>query len=260
MTAVMINGSIDLSIGSVMSLVGVITILLQPYGLFVAIACGIIAGILVGVLNGLLVVKGGINSFIATLATMVITKGIALVLTGSQPAKGTIKSFENIGHGYILGIPNSAILLCVSYLLCIYILKYTRFGRNDYAIGGNETSAWLAGIDVGLNKFLFFIFCSFLAAVSGIIFSSTVNAGSAVFGDQVVLTVIAGVMFGGTSLFGGRGTLIGTFQGIIVLGLIERAMIMFNTSAYWQYVIRGGIILIVITISSLTEMNETAKY
>jgi len=259
MTVVMLNGSIDLSIGSVMSLAGIITILLQPYGLVIAIAGGMIVATLVGVLNGLLVVKGGINSFIATLGTMVITKGIAFVLTGSQPIKGTIKSFENIGHGYILGVPNSALFLCILYVLCIYLLKYTRFGRNDYAIGGNELSAYLAGIHVGLYRFLFFVFCSLLAGIAGIIFSSTVNGGSAIFGDQVVLIVVAAVMLGGTSLFGGRGTLIGTFQGVVILGLIERAMMIFNTTAYWQYIIRGGIILVVVIISSLTEMEESVK-
>jgi ribose/xylose/arabinose/galactoside ABC-type transport system permease subunit len=137
-----------------------------------------------------------------------------------------------------------------------YILKYTRFGRNDYAIGGNILSARLAGINVNLFTFLYFVFCSFTAAVSGVILTSRVNTGSAVFGDNTSLIVIAAAVLGGTSLFGGKGTIVGTLQGVLILGLIERAMVTFNVDTNFQLLVRGSIILAVVVADALTSRRK----
>ena len=246
MTILLISGSFDLSVGSVMAFTGIIIIMLQPYGLFISILGGLITGTAIGAINGLLVVKGKINAFIATLGTMVIFKGLGLALTGSSPIGGKIEAYKVIGQGQFFGINFSVLYLIAMYVIVWYLLKYTKFGRNDYSIGGNIASARLAGINVNKFTFFYFVFCSFTAALSGIILSSRVNTANAVFGDVTNLTVIAAAVLGGTSLFGGKGTVIGTIQGVLILGLIERAMVVFNVDTNYQLLVSGLIILIVV--------------
>jgi ribose transport system permease protein len=256
MTVLLISGSFDLSIGSVMAFTGIIIIMLQPYGFFVSILGGVIVGTLIGVLNGLLVVKGRINAFIATLGTMVIFRGLGLALTGSSPIKGTIESYKVIGQGQFFGVHYSVLYLIAMYIIVWYVLRYTKFGRNDYAIGGNAMSARLAGININLFTFLYFVFCSFTAALSGVILSSRVNTANAVFGDVTNLTVIAAAVLGGTSLFGGKGSVIGTIQGVLILGLIERAMVVFNVDTNYQLLVRGLIILIVVITDAVVSRRR----
>ena len=256
MTVLLISGSFDLSVGSAMAFTGIIIIMLQPYGLFISILGGVMAGTMIGVINGLLVVKGRINAFIATLGTMVIFRGLGLALTGSSPIKGTIEAYKVIGHGQFFGINYSVLYLIATYLIVRYMLRYTKFGRSDYAIGGNVISARLAGINVNLLTFLYFVFCSFTAAISGVILSSRVNTANAIFGDGTNLTVIAAAVLGGTSLFGGKGSVIGTIQGVLILGLIERAMVVFNVDTNYQLLVRGLIILIVVVTDTLISRRR----
>ena len=256
MTILLISGSFDLSVGSAMAFTGIIIIMLQPYGLFISILGGVMAGTMIGVINGLLVVKGRINAFIATLGTMVIFRGLGLALTGSSPIKGTIEAYKVIGHGQFFGINYSVLYLIATYLIVGYVLRYTKFGRSDYAIGGNVISARLAGINVSLLTFLYFVFCSFTAAISGVILSSRVNTANAIFGDGTNLTVIAAAVLGGTSLFGGKGSVIGTIQGVLILGLIERAMVVFNVDTNYQLLVRGLIILIVVVTDTLISRRR----
>ena len=146
--------------------------------------------------------------------------------------------------------------LAVVYAAVWYLLKYTKFGRNDFAIGGNPLSSKLAGINVNLYTFLYFVFCSFTAALGGVVLTSRVNTGSAVFGDQTALLVIAAAVLGGTSLFGGKGSILGTIQGVLILGLIEKAMVIFNVDTNYQLLVRGAIILVVIVTDALTARRR----
>jgi len=256
MTILLISGSFDLSVGAVMAFTGVIAFLLQPYGLFVSITGGLLAGTAVGALNGLLVVKGRINAFIVTLGSMIIFRGLGLGLSNSTPIKGQIDSFTRLGQGSFLMIPNPVWILLAAYVGVWYILKYTKFGRNDYAIGGNLLSAKLAGINVNLNTFFYFVFTSFTAAVAGIIYCSKVNTASAVFGPGIELYVIAAAVLGGTSLFGGKGGVVGTIQGVIILGLVERAMVVFNVDTNYQLLVRGSVILAVVVTDALVTRRQ----
>jgi len=254
MTVLLISGSFDLSVGSVMAFTGIITIILQkPLGLFFSVLAGLLIGTSVGAINGLLVVKGRINAFIATLGTMVIFKGFGLALTGSSPIKSTIPAFKVIGQGEFFGIEISLFYLIIIYIVVWYLLKYTKFGRNNYAIGGNLQSARLSGINVNIYTFFYFVFCAFTAALSGIILSSRVSTGNAIFGDITNMTVIAAAVLGGTSLFGGKGGVIGTIQGVIILSLIERAMTVFNVDTNYQLLVRGLIILFVVVTDAVTS-------
>ena len=256
MTILLISGSFDLSIGSVMAMTGIIIVLSQRFGILPSVLLGLVAGTAIGALNGVLVVKGKINAFIVTLGSMIIFRGLGLAITNSQPVKGTIPSFQVFGQASPLGVPLPVVYLVVVYAAVWYVLKYTKFGRNDYAIGGNPLSSRLAGIRVDLYTFLYFVACSFMAALAGVILTSRVNTGSAVFGDQTAMLVIAAAVLGGTSLFGGKGTVIGTIQGVLILGLIERAMVVFNVDTNYQILLRGMIIIAVVVTDTLTARRR----
>jgi ribose transport system permease protein len=256
MTILLISGSFDLSVGSVMAVTGIIIVLTQQFGMLASVLLGLAVGTAVGALNGVLVVKGKINAFIVTLGSMIIFRGLGLAITNSQPVKGSIPAFQVFGQASPLGIPLPVFYLAVVYAVVWYVLRYTKFGRNDFAIGGNALSSRLAGIRVDLYTFLYFVACSFLAALAGVILTSRVNTGSAVFGDQTPMLVIAAAVLGGTSLFGGKGTVIGTIQGVLILGLIERAMVIFNVDTNYQLLVRGTIIIAVIVIDALTARRR----
>jgi len=256
MTILLISGSFDLSVGSVMAFTGIVIVLTQGFGTAASIALGLAAGTAAGALNGLLAVKGRINAFIVTLGSMIIFRGLGLAITNSHPVKGTIPAFAAFGQAALLGIPLPVFYLVAVYAAVWYVLRYTKFGRNDFAIGGNAVSARLAGIRVDLQTFLYFVACSFTAALAGLVLTSRVNTGSAVFGDQTPMLVIAAAVLGGTSLFGGKGTVIGTIQGVLILGLIERAMVIFNVDTNYQILLRGLIIIAVVVTDTLTARRR----
>ena len=256
MTVLLISGWFDLSVGGVIAFTGVITIMLQPFGLFISILGGLLAGTSVGALNGLLVVKGKINAFIVTLGTMIIFRGLSLGITNSTPVKGTIDAFKVIGQGSVLGIPYRVLLLIIIYVVVWYVLKFTKFGRNDYAIGGNLLAARLAGINVNLYTFLYFVFSSFTAAITGIVLSSSINTASAIFGTGIELLVIVSCVLGGASLFGGKGGVIGTIQGVLIFGIIERTMVVFNIDTNYQSLFRGLIIIAIVVMDTVTSKRR----
>ena len=251
MTLLLISGSFDISIGSVYALCGVLAVFLQPYGLFISITVSIISAMVVGFLNGILVVKAKISPFIVTLSTMFLVKGLALFITDSFPVSSESEFFNNISQNSFLQIRFTVFYFILIFLLSILILNYTKFGAYTYAIGSNEEAAKFAGINTDLYRTLYFIFCSVCAGIAGILFSSKVSSGSAVFGDEVVIIIIATVILGGTSLFGGKGSLSGTLLGLILMGLLIRALIVFDIPLYWQEIFRGSVILTVVIIDAL---------
>lgn len=256
MTVLLISGSFDLSVGAVLAFTGIISFLLQPYGLFISILGGLITGCLIGFINGLLVVKGGINAFIVTLSMSIILRGLGLGLSNSTPITGKIDIFTSISNGDFLFIPNLLWILLFIYISIWFLLKYTRFGRNDYAIGGNAISSKLAGINVDLNTIFYFIITSFTAAVAGILYSSRVNTASAVFGEGIEMNVIVAAVLGGASLNGGKGQVSGTIQGVIILGLIERAMVVLNIDTNFQLLARGLIIVVIVVFDTLISRRQ----
>ncbi len=256
MTYLLISGDFDLSIGAVLSLVTVVVIIFQENGIMLSVFVGLIVGLLVGAANGIIVVKAKVNSFIATLGTMVVAKGIALVLSSSRTVGGDNPAFLLLYRNTFFHIPLPIIYTAILYGVAGYLLKNTKFGKYTFGIGGNEHSAMLAGINVNAYKFFYFVFCSLMAAIAGILFASRTNTGSANYGDNFTLLVIAAVVLGGTSLFGGYGGVWGTFQAVVILGLIERAMIIFRIGSWYQYLVRGLIILIVVLISTISERRR----
>jgi ribose transport system permease protein len=256
MTILLISGSFDLSVGSVMAVTGIVIVLTQRFGMLPSVLLGLAAGMAIGAINGALVVKGKINAFIVTLGTMIIFRGLGLAITNSHPVKGSIADFQTLSWTSFLGIPLPVFYLAAVFAVVWYVLRYTKFGRNDFAIGGNALSSRLAGIRVDLYTFLYFVVCSFMAALAGVLLTSRTNTGSAVFGDQTPMLIIAASVLGGTSLFGGKGTVLGTLQGVLILGLIERAMVIFNVNTNYQLLVRGTIILTVIVADALTTKRR----
>jgi ribose transport system permease protein len=252
MTIVLISGAFDLSVGSVMSLSGIIAIMLIPFfGLVISIFLAVVGGTFCGFLNGIVITKGKVNPFIATLGTMVLIKGLCLAITNSEPISPENELFGFIGWGTVAGIPNPVIVLVVVTAAGALMLRFTDVGRNVYAIGGNEFSCRLAGINVNRYKIFYFTLCAFLASIAGIIVSSRANIGSAVLGDNTPLIIIALVVLGGTSLSGGKGTVLGTILGLLVFGLIDNGMVQLDIYSYYQFIVRGTIILFVILADTL---------
>jgi ribose/xylose/arabinose/galactoside ABC-type transport system permease subunit len=245
-TFVIITGGIDLSVGSIVAVTGVVSASLAQngdYPVFVAIAGGLVAGLAFGVLNGFLVTKSKIAPFIVTLGTMTIGRGLALILSKGRPVSNLSESFNFIGGGKVLGIPVPIIILIIMFILCSVTLKKTIFGRYIYAIGGNEQAAWASGISVNKVKLTAYAIGGTLAGLAGILLTSRINTGQPNSGMGFELDAIAAVVIGGTSTTGGRGTMIGTLIGVLLIGVINNGLDLMNVTSYYQQVIMGTIII-----------------
>lgn len=249
MTFVIITAGIDLSVGSVLALGGVIAIGLQStVGPVVASGAALAAGLIIGLTNGLLVTKVGVNPFISTLAMLTVVRGLALGLTGTRPISGSHPGFADLARTPLLGIPMAAVIFLVILFACQYILTSTSRGRSFYAVGGNEEASRLAGINNHAYQIAAYAFTSFLAALGGVLLASRINTGSPIVGNDTPLVVISAVLLGGTSMTGGSGTLIGTLQGILVLGILNNGMNLVGIADFYQTVVLGTLLVLVMVI------------
>ena len=259
MTFAIIGGEFDLSVGSVYSLTGLLVVGLEPqFGLFSALLIAITVALALGLLNGVLVAKAKISAFIVTFGAMIMIKGIALSYSNGRPITSMCEAFNNFGGMKIGGISAFFVIFAFLFLICHYVLSYTRYGRNIYAIGGNKETAITSGINVDFYKMTIFVLTSFFAGLMGIFMAARLNSGSSVVGDGIELKVIAAVVIGGTHLAGGRGSLVRTLLGVFVLALIEN---IFNLksdvfSPYFQRVIQGAILVTVVAFDGYNKKKE----
>jgi ribose transport system permease protein len=261
LTVVIIAGQLDLSIGSILALSGVVALGLQgDIGAAPAAVVGVLAGTLVGILNGLLVTWGGINSFIATLATMIAVRGVAFTLSDSQPIRGSDAAFGPTVDRAIFGpLANQLgtfltprVLIFLGVLIAAHlVLTRMRVGRNVFALGGNPEAARLSGINTTRYTIGAFMFSGTMAGLAGVVLGLSLNTGSPIVGSNSVLTVIAAVVIGGASLTGGTGSMIKTLAGVLLLGLVNTAMNMNSVEIYVQFIVTGVILVAVILIDSL---------
>ncbi len=252
---VIITAGIDLSVGSILGLSGVITSILLNNGLNIifSITFGLIAGIICGLANGLLITRTKLPPFIATLGMMSIARGLAFALTGGETIRNLPTDFLLIGQGTILHIPIPIIIMAVFALIIGYFLKLTKWGRYIYAIGGNEEASHFSGVNVGRMKILVYTLCGFASGIAGVLFTARFGVGQSTAGLGYELDVIAAAVIGGISLSGGRGTILGAIVGSLLMGILRNGLVLLNVSAYWQQVAIGIVILFAVILDKKTK-------
>ncbi|EST90278.1 ribose ABC transporter permease [Vagococcus lutrae] len=250
MTFVILTGGIDLSVGSTLALSGAFVAGLISSGMspLLAMIAGLMVGAILGMINGLLIAKGNMAPFIATLATMTIYRGLTLVYTNGNPITGIGDSFlfQFIGRGYLFGIPFPIIIMLVSFALLFVLLHKTAFGKKTYAIGGNIKAAKLAGVNTDRVQMWIYTLSGLMASLSGIILTSRLNSAQPTAGQAFEMDAIAAVVLGGTSLSGGKGRIFGTLVGALIIGTINNGLNLLGVSSFYQQIVKGIVIIIAV--------------
>ena len=249
-TFVIVAGGVDLSVGSVMALSGVVAaLLLQEHHAspLVAVLAGIGAGAICGLVNGLVITRMNLPPFIATLGMMGVCRGVALGITNGQAVSNLPDAFTQLGSGRIWGvIPIPVIVLLLTAIVAHIVLRTTTFGRYTYALGSNSEAARLSGVNVKGVLTLVFVLCGALTGLAGIILAGRVNSGQPTGGAGYELDAIAAAVIGGASLMGGRGTIAGTLIGAFIMAVLRNGCDLQNVEVYWQQIIIGAIIILAV--------------
>ncbi len=258
MAILLASGGFDLSVGSVMALSSTVVAMLLLTGLPipVAVVCGLILGIIAGVANGVLVTGLGINPLIATLGTMSIARGIALVLTEGFSVSSLPSGFAWIGKADIGGFPVIVLFTLALVLVFDLAVRHTRFFRQVYFIGANEKAALLSGIHVTRVRIIAYALTGFLAALAGILLASRLMSGTPTAGNGIELQVLAAAVIGGASLRGGEGTILGAFLGVVFVALINNSMTMLAVSIYWQMIVIGSVLVVAVALDMLIRSKR----
>ncbi len=257
MVMIILLGEIDLSVGSTQAVAGIVAVavLNQMDSVWIALLAALLAGALVGLCNGLLVTKAGINSLIATLGTMAILRGGAMVSTQAVSIQGKVEGFVEIGTGYVGPVPIPVLLAFLLFGLFYYVLHHTILGRYIYAIGGNIQAARLSGLAVDRTRVLVYVIGGVLAALSAFILASRLNSGQPNAGLGFELQVIAAVILGGISLSGGIGTLGGAFIGILILTVLSNGLVLLNVSSFYHDIARGAVIILAVYLDTRRKQS-----
>jgi len=248
MTFVIITAGIDLSVGAILGLAGVVVAMLGKYGIFATLLVGMIVGAVFGFLNGLITHKFNMQPFIVTLSCMSITRGIAFLLSNGHPVLlGDAGSkFRTIGFGYVGPMPVLVVFWLVVTGICLVLMRSSKFGRYVKAIGGNQEAAFLTGVNVSLVKISAYTLCGTLSGLAGFLMTAYFSSGMPVAGTGFELDAIASVVIGGTSLAGGKGTIVGTIAGVLLFGMLSNIFNLLNVSSYIQMVAKGILILLAV--------------
>ena len=255
MTVIIIAGGIDLSVGSILALAGLLgTMRLEQHQpIWVAMIVGISAGAIAGLANGLMVTALRINPFIVTLGTMGIYRGLALIISKGLPVHDVPPSFAFLGDGNLLGVPFVLWILLSCAVLIHIVLEHTRLGRYAFSIGSNPDAARYAGVPVAFVTMAVFAIGGLLTGLAGMIEASRLMTGQPTGGQGYELTAIAAVVIGGGSLRGGEGGVVGTLVGAFIMGLLSNGSDLLGTNPYWQQVIIGGVIILAVSIDELRK-------
>ena len=261
MTFVILTGGIDLSVGSILALSSALTAGLLGSGMPVtlAILISLILGCILGMMNGLLISYGKLAPFIVTLATMTIFRGATLVYTNGNPiTKGLSDTFlfQFLGQGYIVGIPFPVIIMFIVFIVLYVLLHKTAFGKSVYAIGGNEKAAYISGVKLNKVKIIIYSISSIMASISGLIITSRLSSAQPTAGASYEMDAIAAVVLGGTSLSGGKGRILGTLIGALIIGVLNNGLNIIGVSAFWQQVVKGVVILIAVLIDRFKVVKQ----
>ena len=251
MTFVLSTGEIDLSVGAVAGLASVATAMgIDQFGVAGGIVCGLGTGVVIGAINGWLTTALGIPSFLTTLAMMGIARGVAMWISGTAAIPILSKPYAAIfGAGNLGPVPSLLIWVAIVGIAGHIVLRRTTFGRRVLATGGNETSARYSGVDTAWIKFRVLMLSSMAAALAGMLYAGRLHSGRFQFGEGDELSVIAAAVLGGTSLFGGAGTVVGSIMGALMIGLINNGLVLMGLEFSQQLIARGAIIIIAVAIS-----------
>lgn len=269
MTLVVLTAGIDLSVGSILALCGAVTagllkngIELPDQNLYIgftllgAILAGLAAGSLLGWFNGWAITKFNVPPFVATLAMLTMARGFTMLWTKGFPINNLGSSFDYIGTGWFLGVPVPVWISILVVVLAVFITVKTPLGRYIYAIGGNENAARLSGININRIKIIVYSISGALAALGGLMVTARLDSAQPNAGTSYELDAIAAVVIGGTSLSGGKGSILGTVLGAVIIGVLNNGLVLLNVSPFWQQVVKGGVILLAVIIDKANSKNE----
>lgn len=250
MTFVIVTGGIDLSVGAIVAMAACFAASLAQDGtstpILVAILVGLLIGVACGAFSGFFIAFANIPAFIATLATCTMARGIVYVFTDGRPVTGVSDAYKYIGRASWGVVPVAVILYVVFLLVGTFLLKYTKYGRHVFAVGGNKQAATVSGINVKRVEFLVYVISGFCAAFAGLLLSSRIQTGQPAGGNGYELDAITAAVIGGASLSGGKGSVFGSFIGILVVGILTNGLDLLNVSSYYQQIIKGAIILLAV--------------
>ncbi len=248
MTFVIISAGIDLSVGSIVALAGVVlgSLLSPNMPLPVALAAALVAGSACGLCNGVLIAFGRLPPFIATLGMMSVARGLALLYAHGRPISDFSERFRFIATGKCLGIPMPVLIMAVVYLLGYFLLTRTKLGRYTYAIGGNEQATRLSGVDVRFYKTLVYGLSGLLSGLAAILLTARLNSAQPIAGIMYELDAIAATVIGGTSLMGGEGKIAGTLVGALIISVLRNGLNLLDVSSYVQQTVIGSVIILAV--------------
>lgn len=259
-TLIILTGGIDLSVGSILGFAGIVAALLGktpgsgPF--FIALAAGIGTGLGLGAINGALVAYVRIPPFVVTLGMMSIARSLAFVASQGQPISNLSNEFLAIGQGSFLNVPYPIFISVVTFVVFGIVLARTRFGRYVYAVGGNEEAALVSGVDTRAIKLAVYSLSGLLAGLGGVVLAARATAGISTNGEGYELTAIAAAVIGGTSLSGGRGSLLGTVAGVLIIGIMVNSLDLLNISPFYQGLIQGTIIIGAVSIDAIANRRR----
>lgn len=260
MTYVVIGGGFDLSVGSVVALAGCVAAeVMLSAGLLVGVLAGTASGVAVGLVNGYVIARIGVSPFITTLGTMVLVRGIVLLMTGGSPVvgdEGLPQAFVDFGTGRLHGVPYLVIAAVLAFLLFAWMLHRTAFGTRVFAIGGNREAAFLSGLSVNRVTICAYVICGLTAALAGVMLAARLQSGQPTAGEFYELTVIAAVVLGGASLHGGEGKLYKSMVGVLIMTILANSLNLMGVDSYWQRVAMG---LVIILAAAADQMRHKHK-
>ena len=269
MTLIVLTAGIDLSVGSILALCGAITAGLLKNGIEIpsnnlyvgftilgAMLAGILTGSALGAFNGWTITRFKVPPFVSTLAMLTVARGFTMLWTRGFPISGLGDTFLYFGTGWFLGIPVPVWISGIIVMIAVFVTNKTRLGRYIYAIGGNESAAKLSGINVSKVKITVYTIAGALAGIGGLLVTSRLDSAQPNSGIGYELDSIAAVVIGGTSLSGGRGSIMGTVQGAIIIGVLNNGLVLLNVSPFWQQVVKGLVILLAVIIDKSNSKND----
>jgi rhamnose transport system permease protein len=262
MTFIIITGGIDLSVGSILGLCAIVLgVMWDPRGAFalpleVAVLICLLVGMVAGFINGLIIVRLGVPPLITTLATLALYRGLAEGISQARSVRGYPEEFYTLGQGEFLGVPTQLWVLLIFCVLTAVVLSRTVFGRAIYAIGNNELGARFSGLPVGLYKIMIYTFSGFMAALAAWIFVSRVSTTRSDMGSGLELDAIAAVVLGGTSIFGGSGSIIGTIIGFILIQLLKNGLALSGVTTDGTIVVIGTVLILAILINNFIQRRS----